>query len=134
MKAMKKTYKISKNQNGSALVTILVFVAVAMTVTTGAIIVSVINTQGISKASRSITIKQNVDSAGELSALELLRNPNYTGETVTIQSTPITITVTGTTTKTTNVYNTSGNFIRKIQIIGDYTDNIYSINSWKEII
>jgi hypothetical protein len=115
------------------LVTILVFASVAITVTSGAIIVAAINTQGISKASRSEIILQNINSAGELSALEILRNPDYSGENLTIQNTDITISVTGSTTKTTDVYNTSGDFIRKLRIIGDYANNEYNITSREEI-
>ncbi len=40
-------------QQGNALITLIIFVAVGITVTTSAVVVSIINTQGLSKMAQS---------------------------------------------------------------------------------
>ncbi len=120
-------------QAGQALVTFLLFVVISLTITSAASIVSVINSQSSEKLEQGTVAQQAAESGAENAMIRLLRDPSYTGETLTIGLSTVVITVTGTTTKTVTASATNGTFIRQTQIIASYTNNVLTITSWKEL-
>ncbi len=131
-KVKSSKFKVWRSQGGQALVTLLFFMVIALTITTTAILVMAINSLTASKLEQGSTAYSVAESGIENALLRLLRNPNYTGETLVVGSGSAQIVVTGTTTKTITSTGTSGNFVRKIQVLVGYTNNILSITSWKE--
>lgn len=128
-----------RDQTGQTLVTLLFFMVIALTITTGAIIIIFVNTQGQTKVQQSQSAYYVAESGMENALIELLRNPAYTGEsnlsigegTASISATLIGSVQSGTVYATSS--GTVGNFVRKIQVTGTYTNNVFSVQSWKEI-
>lgn len=104
-----------------------------MTIVSSAVALIVSNTRNASRLELGFEALSIAEGGAENAILRLLREPSYTGETLTIGSGTAVITVTGTTTKTIVSTGTAGNYQRKIQITAGYTNNILTINSWKEI-
>ena len=122
-----------KNQKGQALITLIIFVVVATTVIAGAVTATIINSQTTGKLAQSEESLKIAEGGGDLAILKLLRNPNYSGETINLGNGTATITVTGSGTKTIVSQGSEGNFVRKIQIVGTFTNNVFSVSSWSEI-
>ncbi len=121
------------SQKGNALITLLIFVAVGITITTGAIIVSVINTQGTSKISQSEIALATAESGAENAVLRVLRDYDYTGETLNVGSGTATIVVSGGSNKTIVSEGQYNSFKRKIQVDVTITNDQLQITDWKEI-
>jgi len=122
-----------KLKKGQALVTLLVFSATAIIITAGAVTVTIINSRSTGTFTQAEEVLQATEAAADNAILRLLREPSYSVETVTINSTTATINVSGTTVKTITVRGLNGNTARKIQIVGSYTNNKFTIASWQEI-
>jgi hypothetical protein len=124
---------IKKYQKGQALIALVVFAVVATTVITGAVAAIIINTQSTGKLAQSEESLKIAESGVEVAVLKLLRNPNYSGESVNIGNGTATITVTGGSTKTIVSAGVEGNFKRTIQTVGSFVDNIFTISTSSEI-
>lgn len=126
--------KKQTHKTGTVLITLLFFVAIAITITSAAVAVTISNSLGASKIQDSTLARDIAEGGAENALLRLLRNPtSYTGETLTINGGTATITVTtnGSTRSITSV-GKLGNFTRTIQITTSYTNNVMTISSWKE--
>ncbi len=66
-------------KRGQALVILLVFMAIAVTVTTAAVVMMVVGSTAASKYERSQAAYATAESGAENALLRLLRDPNYTG-------------------------------------------------------
>lgn len=133
---MKKNSKSSGpacRQAGQALVTFLLLILISLTITSAASVVSIVNSQSGEKLEQGTVTAEVAESGAENAILRLLRDPSYTGETITIGTATVVITVSGSSTKTINVVATNGNFKRQIQIICSYTNNVLTVTSWKEV-
>ena len=122
-----------KNEAGQALITLLVFVLIAITVTSAAIIVMYVNSIAASKFQEGTTVYSVSESGLENGILRLLRDPNYMGETVSIGSGSATITVSGTGPWTIRSVGKSGDFIRTVSVDASVSSGIYSFSNWKEV-
>lgn len=120
-------------KRGQALVTLLVFMATAITITSGAVIVTIINSQGSSKYELGEEALQIAETGADNAILRVIREPAYSGETVSIGAGTATITVSGTSTKTIVSEGSNGGFKRKVQVVGNLTNNAFSLTSWSEI-
>ncbi len=122
------------NNQGQALITLLVFMLIGIIVTTTSIYLAINAATSISNSQNGTVAYYVAESGIEEALLRLLRNPGYTGENnVPVGNGMVDITVTGSTIKTITATGSVGNYSRTIQVIADYTNNILSINSWKEI-
>ena len=126
--------KIRPNlKRGQALVVLIVFVAIATVITSSAVVVTVVN----SRLAADQTVRVSAFSAAEAGASEailaILRNPNYSGGTLTVGSAVATITVSGSPTVTIVSTGSAGNFVKKVQVTGMYTGNVFAISAWSEI-
>lgn len=129
---MSKGIKFSIN-NGQAMVTLLFFMIVAITITSAAVTVIISHSLSTSKLQETVITLDIAESGTENAILSLLRNPNYTGETLTVGDGTVEIQVAGTNPKVITSKGVSHNFSRTLQIQAIYSNNILSITSWKEL-
>lgn len=117
------------------LVTLLVFTAIAMLITTAIISMIMINISAVSKFEQGTSALFVAESGVENAILRLLRNPSYSGETFSVGDGTVTVVVVNGVGEQKNISSIGrlGNFIRKIQVNTDYTGNVLTILSWKEI-
>ncbi|OGD82843.1 hypothetical protein A3J17_05120 [Candidatus Curtissbacteria bacterium RIFCSPLOWO2_02_FULL_40_11] len=124
------------NLPGQALVTLLVFVAIATVIVASAVAVTIINSQTTSKYSIGEEALAVAEAGADNAILRILRDPNstYGGETFTIGNGSATISVNyALPTVTINSIGTVGSFVRNIEVIGNYSNNKFSITSFKEV-
>lgn len=119
-----------RNKTGQALVTLLVFIAVATTITAAATTVTLINSQTTGKFARGESALTIAQAGADNAILRLLRDPSYSGEVLTVAGGTATITVSGSSIKTIISEGKDGNFIRKIQVVGTYVNNTFAMSSW----
>jgi len=120
-------------QKGQALVTLLFFILMSLTITTGAIIIIITNSVSASKVQEGTLAYYVAESGVENALLRLLRDPNYTGETLMVGSGTTIITVSGDNPKTVLSIGQNGNFKRKIQTQLNYNNGYYTFSNWKEL-
>ena len=124
---------MKKDEKGMALVTVLIFTVVAIIVITLGIMLMVIQTGSSSKVASSQEAMFVAESAMENALIRLLRDPNYSGETLTFTNGTATINVTGTSTKTVTVTSDVLSSNRTIEVILDEVDGVSSVSSWREV-
>lgn len=128
---MKRNFK---QQLGQALVTLLFFVLMGITITTAAIIILITTIRSTTRFESGTEAYYIAESGADVMILQLLRNPFYQGtQTISVnggvatvsamQGNPITI-------LSISQYN---NFIRKVQVQTVYTNGKVTILSWKEV-
>lgn len=120
-------------QTGSALLAIIVISAIATTIFTAAsssLLGQLIQSNTSTNSSKSYLL---AESGIEDAVLNLLRNPDYTGGTLTLDSNDITIEVTGTNPKTITATVVFNNTKRTLEITALYSENNLQITSWREI-
>ena len=120
-------------QKGQALITLLFFVLISLTITSAAIIIIIINSISVSSFQEGTLAYYTAESGVENALLRLLRDPNYTGETLAIGGGTAVITVVGSNPKTVVSVGQNGNFKRTIQAQMDYNSGYYTFSNWKEI-
>lgn len=121
------------HESGQALVTLLIFMVIGITVTSAAVVLIMTGSQSSSKFQEGLIAHQIAESGAENAMLRLLRNPSYTGETLTVGDGTATITVTGSNPKTIQSTGVNGNFRRTIQVIADDSSGPLTVTSWREI-
>ena len=124
---------IINSDKGQALISLLVVMLSGIIITSGAVAVTIINSQTTDKYASSEQSYAIAESGADNALLRLLRDPNYLGETVSIGNGTATVTVTGSTTKTIISEGVTGSFKRKIQVVGSFLNNVFTISSWSEI-
>jgi hypothetical protein len=122
---------------GQALVTLLFFMIIGLTITSGAVVMMLVNSNAGTRLQEGEVAYQVAQSGAENGMIRLLRNPSYAGETITVGSGSATITKSG-----TGVVNdpyiitstgTAGNFVRKVEVRATYVNNLLQVQSQKEI-
>lgn len=116
--------------NGQVLVTLLLFIVIAMTVISVTIVTVISNSQSATSAQQGVTAYYVAEGGAENAMMRLLRDPSYQGETLPVGDGTAYIKVIGSTISVTG---TLGNFTKKLQIDTSYTSNRLSVISWKEI-
>lgn len=120
-------------KSAQALVMLLVFMAVAITITSAAVVIVAINSQTATSAEQSFAAYQMAEGGAENALIRLLRDPAYTGETLTSpQGGTTIITVTGTNPKTIVATAAVGNFLRKIQVTATDDAGVLTVTGWAE--
>lgn len=119
-----------KNQKGQTIVTLLFFMVISISVIS-AVVVVVVNTVISGGNFEQGTVAYYAAEAGaENALLRILRNPSYSGETLTIDGATVTIQVIGNTITSVAEY---GNSIRKVEVQTVYNNNMLEVSTWKEI-
>lgn len=127
---MKYTKIIFDVRRGQTLAVLLVFMAIAITITSAAIVMTAINSTATSKMDIGNTALSVATSGAENGVLRLLRDPEYEGETLSLGDGRAYITVSDGTVISRGVV---GKFSRTIQVVTGYNDNVLTISSWKEV-
>ena len=127
---MRKTIRL---KTGQALVTLLVFSAVALIVTSAAVMVTIINSQTTAKFSQGEEALAVAEAGVENAIIQIKRNSAYSGETISVGDGTATITVSGASIKTITAKSSIGDFKRTLQVTGYYSSFSFSIQSWQEI-
>lgn len=126
--------KIIKHPSGGqALITLLFFVLISLTITSSAIIIIIANSISTSRFQEGTLAYYVAESGIENALLRLLRDPNYTGETLTIGVETAVVTVTGSNPKTVVSVGQNGNFKRTVQAQMTYSNGYYTFSNWKEL-
>lgn len=125
--------------SGQALVTLLVFMIIAITVTSAAVAVMVLNTRSSSKFQDGIVALHIAESGVENAILRMLRDTNYTGETnLAVGEGIVDIATVHDASDQDVIYATSTgkvrSFSRKIEIKARYENGLFNILSWREVI
>ena len=125
-------------RSGQSLVSLMIFTAIAIVVTSAAVTVVLLNSQGTSNYSLGEELFALGEGSGlENATLRLLRDPNFTSSTVTLNSlTPpvfVTISVSGAGTKTITISSEVDGVVRKFQATGSFTGTVFTLSSWQEI-
>ncbi len=122
--------KCCTNSSGQALVMLLFFMLIGITVTSAAVLILINNVTGTSTAQQSAVAYAAAESGVENALLRMLRDREYSGETLTIGGgTVVTTVLNGTITAT----GTASGATRKIQTQTVYNNDILTVSSWKEI-
>lgn len=121
------------SKSGQTLVTLLIFIVIGITITSAAVVMTITNSQNITKFQEGMIAFQIAESGAENAVIRLLRDPSYTGETLAVGTGTAVITVSGTTTKTILSSGTNGNYFRKVQVVASYVNNVFTITSWQEV-
>ncbi len=125
-------FKFQIGNRGQALITLLFFVLISLTITSGAIIIIIANSISVSKSQEGTLAYYVAESGVENALLRLLRDPAYTGETLSVGDATVAITVTGTNPKIV-IATSSGNFKRTVQAQMNYNSGYYTFSNWKEL-
>ena len=119
---------------GQALISLMFFMIIAINVTGAAVVILLVNSLSGAKFQQGSIAYEIAQSGVENAKLRLLRDANYTGETLPVGQGNATITV----SKNGNQYTilsrgTIGNFMRQIQVVASYSANLLTITSQKEV-
>lgn len=115
------------------MILLIFFVMTAVAITVSAIFMMIITSGSVADIENGINTGALADSGAENALLKLERDPSYSGEVYTINGATITITVTGGTTKTIDSTVVLGDFTRKVEVLANYTNNVLTTTSWKEV-
>lgn len=120
-------------QKGQALVTLLVFMVVGVIITSAATIIILVNALSSGRIERGEEAYYASETGIENGILRLLRDPNYSGETLTVEGGTVVIQVTQGNPVILTATAILNNIMRKIQVQMIYNDNMLTVSSWKEI-
>lgn len=127
------------NQRGQALITLLVFMIIGITITSAAIGMILVNSLSGTKQQQGELAYQVAQSGAENAVLRVIRTPppQYSGETLAIGNGTATITVSGSGTVASPYVILSrgqiGNFIRQVEVRAQYQNNLFQITSEREV-
>jgi hypothetical protein len=133
MKKIAAQSSIKKSSSGMALVSVLVFSVVAMIVITAAMSLTLATSQSNQQFMQGQQALSNAESGVENALIQLLRNPNYVGETLTLPDGTATILASGSNPKVVNVSGVAGSAVRKLRVTISTTAGVSEIVSWQEI-
>jgi len=120
------------NNKGQALISLLVFMVIAIAITSGAIILTISNSINTSKIAVGSDAYAIAEAGVENALLRLLRDPAYTGETLGFPNGEAVVTVVGTDPYIIRSEGTNGNFKRTIEVSVQFVNNKMEVVSWEE--
>lgn len=118
-------------KSGQTLVAMLIFMIVAMSLTSVAVSMAVVNSKKSSAMELGAMAYDAAQNGAENAIIRLLRNPTYTGETLNTNGATVVITVVGSPTSTITSTGTVGSFSRTIEVVVNHATTL-SVVSWKE--
>lgn len=118
---------------GQALIALLSFIIISVTVISAAVIILVTNTLGSSKVELGASAYSLAQSGAENAFLRLLRNPSYFGEQITTPDGTTNISVQGTNPYTIYSSGKVNNFVRRIRVTVTNVGGKLTITEWKEL-
>lgn len=135
---MKKTISIKEQKpnfaKGQALITLLFFTLIAVTISSAAVIILMTNSLNTAKLQQGLIAYEIAKSGAENAKLQLLRNPAYNGEIITVGEGTADILVSSAGgTFTIISEGNAGNFQRKVQITAAYQNYVLTFSPVKEV-
>lgn len=125
--------KSKTGQQGQALVVLLVFMIMSITVTSAAVVIMISNSQAASTLEQGNDALSIAESGVENALLRLLRSPTYTGETLTVGEGSATVGIVGVNPKIVTSQGETNGFVRTVQVVVTMISDVWHITSWKEI-
>lgn len=122
-----------KNQQGQALIMVILIgvIAIIAVVSASTLVISELK----KNTSTSYGVSQYSIAYGALenAFMRLLRDPNYTGETVALSSSTCYITATAGSTKTVEARCTDGRYVRKVGATVTFSAGIMTVSGITEV-
>src|SRR3990167_5083503 len=126
----KQEFQKINPQIGQAVISLLFVMTISIAIITAIVIIVLNSVTAASNFEQGTVAFYAAETGFENALLRLLRDPNYSGETLNVDQGSVTIQVDGgTITSTANVANS----IRKIEVETLYNENVLTVTSWKEI-
>lgn len=119
--------------NGQALVMLLFYVAIALTVISFSIALTISNSLGSMQEEQGNHALEIAESGAENALLRLVRDPSYGGETLTVGSGDATVTIGGQDTKTITSTGVTNGFTRVVEAEVAISDGTITLLSWQEL-
>lgn len=125
---------MKNNQKGQALVILLVFMVLAIIMTTMAIALVSINATAASQVEQGDMALKLAETGADNALLRLMRNPTYSGtEKFTLDSGQVTATVSGTNPIIIMSEGRQGTFVRTASVSASFVNTVLTIHSWQEV-
>jgi hypothetical protein len=105
----------------------------AMTFTITAILASVIGSGSSAALENGIEARELADSGAENALLRLVRDPEYVGEQYLVGGGTIDISISGTSPKIITSQASLRGYVRTVEVITSYNNNVLDVTSWKEV-
>jgi len=133
----KYTYLKKNRYTGQAMIAILLVLALAIIFINTAAVIYLTETDFSFNSRKSNEIYYNTESGLENAILQLLRQPNYSGESLTFDDSNVTINVTAgpggnQKTITATGKSNSNKFIRILTSIVEINNRLLNLVSWRE--
>jgi hypothetical protein len=129
-----KVAQIQRKSNGQALVVLLFYMIIAITLSTTAIAVVLSNSLSVTRNEEGAHALEIAEAGAENALIRLMRTINYTGETLTVDGGSATVTVGGDANiKIATSSGVVGSFSRTIQVTASMTNGVLSVISWQEL-
>lgn len=125
-----------KFQGGQALVSLLIFIVMGLAIATAASFIIASNSLAASDLQEGTIARQMADSGIESAYLGILRGgAGYTGETISgLNGGSVVVVASWSgTTATIDSTATNGGYVKKVESVVDYSNNVLDQVSWKEV-
>lgn len=119
-------------RNGQALITILFFMAIGITVATAAVMVTLANAGTTSSYVQGEGALSAAEAGIENAMVRLLRDRAYVGETIVFGNATAVVQVTGDAQKTIRSQGRNSNATRTAVAQISYDDSVLRVTSWRE--
>jgi hypothetical protein len=121
-----------KSQNGQALVMLLFFIMIGITITTAAIFIIAGNSLSATDVQEGEIARAMAETGAENALLQVLRG-NYANESITLPDGDVAVTITNADgVATIDSVGTAGNYIKKVRVTVT-KDGMMDVTSWKEV-
>jgi hypothetical protein len=118
-------------QGGQALIMLLFFIMIGITITTTAILIIAGNSLAATDVQQGEVARQMAETGAENALLQILRG-NYANESIILPEGTIEVTITNGGNITIDSVGTAGNYVKKVRVTAT-KDGMMDVTSWKEI-
>jgi protein-S-isoprenylcysteine O-methyltransferase Ste14 len=126
--------KNKKTQKGQTLIVLLVFMVVAITITTAAAFIVATNSRAVGTFESGLVVSQAAEAGAERGLISLIRNPFYTGETLNVDDIGVTVNVVGTDPYVVTSEAVWEGFVKRVEVQAVYSEEgILGVIDWKEL-
>ena len=132
MKDAPGSHQRATKQSGQTLVALLIFTMIVISLSSVAVAITISNVRSNNAFAGGGQALAYAESGAENALQRLLRDPGYTGGTISFAHGTATISVSGTTAKTIVSQGTSGNHRRTVTVTANHTNNMLTPASWSE--
>lgn len=123
-----------KIEKGQALITLLFFTVISVTISSAAVVILMTNSLSGTKLQQGLIAYEVAKSGIENAKLQLLRNPAYQGETLNVGDGTATIQVSSNSGVFTVVSTGRvNNFSRRVQVTGAYQNYVLTFSKMMEV-